>query len=167
MPQLDFANPLTTSQVVWLVAIFSFFYLSVARWGLPKVADVLEARADAIARDLEAARKAKADSDAAVAAMNEATRKAHAAAQAEIAAAVEHSKESAAAQSAEVNARLEEQLAAAEQNVAAARAAAMGALRQVATETADVVVARLTGRPAGRAAMDQAIGAALAARGQG
>ena len=167
MPQLDFKNPLTTSQVVWLVFIFSALYFLLARWGLPKVADVLEARATSIASDLDAARQAKSASDAAVSAMNEATRKAHTAAQAEIAAAVERSKQAAAAQAAALNARLDEQLAAAEQRIAAARAAAMGALRQVATETADVVVTRLTGTAPGRAALDQAVGAALAARGQG
>lgn len=167
MPQLDFKNPLMTSQVIWLVIIFGFLYVLLARWALPQVAGVLEARATSIAADLNLARDAKAKSDAAVAAMNEATRKAHAAAQAEIATAVERSKERTAAQAAELNARLEAQLAAAEQRVAAARAAAMGALRQVATETADVVVTRLTGRAPGRAAMDQAVGAALAARGQG
>ena len=166
MPQLDFKNPLTTSQVVWLVLIFSALYFMLARWGLPKVADVLEARAAAIARDLELARQAKADSDAAVAASNAATRQAHAAAQTEIAAAVSRAKESAAAQAAELNTRLETQIAAAEQRIAAARTAALGALRQVATDTADLVVTRLTGRTPARAALDQAIGDALAARGQ-
>ncbi len=166
MPQLDFKNPLMISQVVWLVIIFSFLYVLLARWALPKVAGVLEARATSIAADLDLARDAKAKSDAAVAAMNEATRKAHAAAQAEIAAAVERSKENAAAQTAELNARLEAQLAAAEARIGAARAGAMQALREVATDTADVVVTRLTGRAPGRAALDQAVAAVLAARGQ-
>jgi F-type H+-transporting ATPase subunit b len=167
MPQLDFNNPLTTSQVVWLVFIFSALYVSLTRWGLPKVADLLETRAIAIAADLEVARKAKAESDVAVNASNTATRQAHAEAQAEVAAAVGRAKEAAAAQAAELNARLEVQLAAAEERIAAARASAMGALRQVATDTADAVVTRLTGRAPGRAVVDQAVGAALAARGQG
>jgi F-type H+-transporting ATPase subunit b len=167
MPQLDFANPLTISQVVWLVFIFTVLYVALSRWGLPLVGEVLEARATAIARDLDVARKAKADSDAAVAAANEATRKAQAEAQAEIATAVGRAKEAAAAEAAEVNARLDAQLAEAEQRIGVARAAAMGALRQVATETAQVVVTRLTGRAPRREAVDQAIGAALAARGQG
>ncbi len=102
MPQLDFKNPLTTSQVVWLVFIFSALYFLLSRWGLPKVADVLEARAVSIAQDLEAAQKAKAASDLAVAASNEATRAAHAEAQAEISASVARAKESAAAQAAEL-----------------------------------------------------------------
>ncbi len=167
MPQLDFKNPLTTSQVVWLIFIFASLYVLLARWGLPKVADVLEARAVSIAEDLEAARASKAESDAAVAASNEATRKANAEAQAEIAASVARAKDSAAAQAAELNARLEAQLAAAEQSISAARAAALGALREVATETADVVITRLTGRAPARALVDQAVDVALTARGQG
>jgi F-type H+-transporting ATPase subunit b len=167
MPQLDFANPLTISQVVWLVIIFSALYVLLARWALPQVAEVLEARAAAIGRDLEVAQKAKTESDAAVATMTEATRKAHAEAQAEIAAAVASSKESAAAQAADLNARLDVQLAAAEQRIGAARAAAMGALREVATDTARVVVTRLTGRPPEHAALEHEVGAVLAARGQG
>lgn len=164
MPQLDFKNSLTTSQVGWLVIIFSLLYVLLSRWGLPKVAKVLEDRATAIASDLDLARTAKAEADAAVAAMNAATRKAHTEAQAEIAAAVARAKESTAAQAAELNARLEAQLEAAEERIAAARAAAMGALRQVATDTADALVTRLTGTAPGRNSLDQAVGDALAAR---
>lgn len=167
MPQLDFQNPLTSSQVIWLVVIFSGLYMLLSRWGLPQVAEVLDARARSISHDLDAARQAKAASDAAVAASNEATRKANAEAQAEIAASVARAKDSAAAQTAELNARLDAQLAAAEQRIAAARAAALGALREVATETADVVITRLTGSVPGRALVDKAVGVALAARGQG
>lgn len=167
MPQLDFKNPLTTSQVVWLAVIFSLLYLLLSRWALPKVADVLEARAVAIGEDLEAARKAKFAADAAVAASNEATRKAQVEAQAEIAASAARAKETTLAQAAELSARLEAQLVAAEQRINAARASAMGALRQVATDTADVVITRLTGTAPARAALELAVGDVLAARGQG
>ena len=37
MPQLDFANPLTTSQVVWGAIIFVVLYVLLSRIGLPKV----------------------------------------------------------------------------------------------------------------------------------
>jgi F-type H+-transporting ATPase subunit b len=167
MPQLDFGNQLTISQVVWLVIIFFVLYQLLSRWALPQVAEVLEARAASIGRDLEAARTAKAGSDAAIAALTEATQKAHAEAQAEIARAVAAAKESAAAQSAELNARLDAQLSDAERSIAAARNAAMGALRQVATTTASEVVSRLTGRPASATVVDVAVGDALTARGLG
>jgi len=167
LPQFDLKNPLTISQVVWLAVIFFGLYLTLARWALPQVAEVLEARAVSIARDLEAARQAKTESDAAVAGVTAATRHAHAEAQAEIARAVAAAKEVTAAQSAELHARLDAQLAGAEQRIEAARTAAMGALRQVATETAIDVITRLTGRPASAGAVDTAVGDALTARGQG
>ncbi|MBV9785043.1 MAG: hypothetical protein JO264_14625, partial [Acidisphaera sp.] len=65
MPQLNFANPLTTSQVVWLAIIFFALYLLVSRWALPQVTEVVEGRAQSIAGDLDAARHAKAEADAA------------------------------------------------------------------------------------------------------
>ena len=55
MPQLDFANPLTTSQVVWGAVIFIVLYLLLSRVGLPRVGAVLEERARHIASDLETA----------------------------------------------------------------------------------------------------------------
>ena len=55
MPQLDFANPLTTSQVVWGAIIFAVLYVLLSRIGLPKVGAVIEERARHIASDLETA----------------------------------------------------------------------------------------------------------------
>lgn len=167
MPQLDFKNPLTTSQVVWGAIIFVLFYLLLSRWGLPRVGEVLEMRASTIARDLDAARGAKTGADSAVAELNEAIRLAQAGAQAEINRAIDAAKASAAAQAARLNERLEAQLASAERQIAAARAAALGALRQVATETASVLIDRLTGAAPDRQAVDAAVGVELAARGQG
>ena len=166
MPQLNFATPLTTSQVVWLAIIFVALYLLLSRWALPQVNEVLQMRAGLIARDLDAARGAKAESDAAVNELGVATRKAQGEAQAEIAAAVATAKEAAATQAATANARLADQLSAAETQIAAARKAALGALREVATVTASDVVARLTGHAADTGAVDRAVGSALTARGQ-
>jgi len=155
MPQLDFANPLTLDQLWWGAGIFVVFLLLAGRSGLPLVASVLEQRATSIAADLDAARGAKVDADAA-----------RAEAQHAISAAVDAANQQAAAQATVLNARLGAQLAQAETQIAAARAAALGALRQVATETAGTVVARLTGGAADPDRLDRAVVAALAARGQ-
>ena len=167
MPQLDFNNPLTTSQVVWMVVIFAILYQLLSRWALPQVAEVLEARAVSIGRDLEAAQQAKTESDAAVASLTAASHKAQAAAHAEIANAVAAAKEITAAQSVRLHARLDAQLAEAERRIDAARAAAMRALRQVAAETAEVMVTRLTGQPASASAAQAAVDAVIASRGLG
>lgn len=167
MPQLDFGNPLTISQVVWGAVIFLALYLVFANWGLPRVASVLEERDARINGDLDAARQAKATADSAVTELTDATHKARADAQAAINAAVEQAKKEAAERSHALNERLEGQLREAEQRIAGARSAALGALRQVATETATLVVGRLTGRSPDPQAIEGAVGAALAARSQG
>ena len=164
MPQLDFANPLTVSQVVWLALIFGFLYVALSRWALPQVAQVLELRAASINSDLEAARAAKAQSDTAVAELGAATRNAQAAAQAEITGAVDQARRAASAQAAELNARLEAQLKSAEARIEAARTAALGALREVATETTQMVVDRLTGTSFPSAQVASAVDQAMSAR---
>jgi F-type H+-transporting ATPase subunit b len=164
MPQLDFANPLTTSQVVWGAIIFAVLYVLLARIGLPKVSEVLEQRARHIAADLETAQQSKARSDAAAKEVAEATARARAEAQAAINAALDAAKQEAAGRIAALNERLEQQLHEAEAQIHAARSAALRALREVATDTAATVIGRLTGAPPDQGRLDGAIGAALAAR---
>ena len=167
MPQLDFKNPLTTSQVVWGTIIFVVLYILASRFALPKVGEVLEERATHIARDLETAQSSKVKADAGMAESAAATAKARSEAQAAINAALETAKAAAAAQAAEVNARLEKQLSDAETQIGLARSQAMSALREVATETAATVITRLTGIMPDQFRLDGAINAALAARGVG
>jgi F-type H+-transporting ATPase subunit b len=166
MPQLDFGNPLTQAQVVWLALIFLALYLLLSRWALPLVGTVLERRAATIAADLDAARHAKEKADGAVDELTRATREAHAGAQAEIAQAIASAKAAADAQAAVLNARLDAQIAGAEQRIAQARTAALGALEQVAVDTANVVVARLVGAPMDAGAVRAAVAGVLATRAQ-
>lgn len=164
MPQLDFANVLTISQVVWMALIFAVLYFLLSGWALPQVANVIEDRTARIAGDLDTARVAKADADAAVAEVHASTRRASTEAQAAIAGAVAQAKAEAAEQARSANERLDAQLHEAEQRIGNARTAAMGALREVATETASSVVARLTGLPADEARVSRAVADVLAAR---
>jgi F-type H+-transporting ATPase subunit b len=167
MPQLDFTTPLTVSQVVWGAIIFVVLYVMLSRTGLPLVASVLDERAARISKDLDEARAAKAGADEGMAEADRATAKARAEAQAAINAALEEAKQAAAVQSEALNARLEKQLQDSESQIARARASAMSALREVATETAATVVTRLTGMSPDPARLDGAVGSALAVRGIG
>lgn len=164
MPQLDFQNVLTISQVVWMALIFGTLYFLLSSWALPQVASVLDDRAMRISRDLDTARLAKAEADSAVEEVHAATRRASTEAQSSIAAAVAKAKAEAAEQARVANEQLDAQLSQAETRIAAARTSAMNALRDVATETASVVVSRLTGQSADPAAVSGAVDAALAAR---
>lgn len=167
MPQLDFTTPLTISQVVWGAIIFVVLYIMLSRTGLPLVASVLEERGTRIAKDLEEARAAKASADTGMAEADQATAKARAESQGAINAALEEAKKAAAAQAEILNARLEKQLQDSEAQITQARASAMSALRQVATETAQTVVTRLTGTAPDAGRLNDAVGSALAARGIG
>jgi F-type H+-transporting ATPase subunit b len=164
MPQLNFANPLTVSQVVWMGVVFVAFYMLLSRWALPMVAEVVEGRAAAIAADLEAARAAKAEADAAAREVTSATRTASAQAQAQIAEAVAQAKAEAALRAEAANRRLEQLLVSAEEQIMAARTTAMGALREVAADTATSVIFRMIGRSGDPGMVDDAVGSAIAAR---
>lgn len=162
MPQLDFANPLTISQVVWMALIFGALYYLCASWALPQVATVLASRAQTIDNDLASARVAKEHADATTAEVTSATRQANSEAQAEIASAVAEAKAEAAEQARIANEKLDIQMAEADARIAAARDSAMGALREVATGATSDVVTRLTGRAADPAAVTNAISAVMA-----
>lgn len=162
MPQLDFANPLMLAQIVWLLIIFGVFYYVLSSIALPRVASVLEERRNRIEGDLEAARAAKSEADAAMEAHRAATARARAESQAAIAEATQSAQAEATARGAELNARLNQQIAAAEARINTARDTAMGALREVATDTANALVTRLTGlknEPAVAAAVQRELAA--------
>jgi F-type H+-transporting ATPase subunit b len=164
MPQMDFANPLTTSQVVWMVIILVVLYRVLSRWGLPEIGKVLEHRAQTIGADLEAARAAKAAADQAVAELNKTMNQARAAAQAEIAKAVAEAKAKALTESQALAAKLEAQLEDSEAQITAARTAALAAIKPVAADAATEILARLTGKTPASAALTPQIDAAYAAR---
>ncbi len=168
MPQLNFGHPLVVAQVVWLLLIFALLYYTMASVALPRVAEVLEQRRQRIDADLEAAQAAKQRADAALAEHRTATAQARAEAQTAINSAVQHAQAEAAAKAEVMTARLNAQIGEAEVRIAAARDSAMGALRQVAAETAEALVNRLIGEggQAGRGQVDRAVDRALALRNQ-
>jgi len=165
MPQMDFSNPLNLAQVVWLVIILVALYFILAHWALPGVGAVLSDRAHRIQVDLEAAHDAKAEADAAIAELHAAIKAARDEAQAEVTKATEAAKAEAARQAEALARKLDEQLASAEADIAAARAEAMTAIRPIATETAALLLARLTGTAADEERLGGGIQTAMAARG--
>ena len=165
MPQLDFANPLTLFQVAWMAVIFLVLYFALSRWALPQVANVIEARGARIAADLEVAREAKTRADQAVVELTNATKQAHAQAQGAIVAAINQARSEALQESRAANLDLEARLASAERQIEAARAAAVGALREIAADTAATIVGRLTGITTDAVAIGNAVDSAMVAAG--
>jgi F-type H+-transporting ATPase subunit b len=164
MPQMDFHNPLTLYQVGWMAVILVVLYFTLSRWGLPQIGKVLENRAAVIAADLSAARKAKMEADAAVAALNATIVQARNAAQAEVSKAVTDAKARASAEAATLAASLEAKLAAAETQIATARAAALAAIKPVAAEAASSILLKLTGTAPAEDQLGARLDAALSAR---
>lgn len=164
MPQIDFTNPLTLTQAVWLLVIFAGLYLLMSRIALPPVAQVLERRGAVIRTDLDAAKGA---SDAAKAARQErekAEAKARADAQAAVRQALDGAKQQGADALAKVEARAAQDLREAEARIATARGTAMAGIAQVAADAASAAVARVAGFVPDRAGVEAAVAASLAAR---
>jgi F-type H+-transporting ATPase subunit b len=144
MPQFDFAH-VFWPQVAWLAVFFAVLYFGVVRLTLPKLGKVMGEREDKISGDLSAAKAAKDAADevdaryhAEMDASREEARKAIAAAKADAAKASEKSLAKAAVAS-------EKQIADAEARIAQAVDKAQEALRDAAAESAQAIVARLTG----------------------
>jgi len=164
MPQMDFTNPLTTSQVLWMAVILVALYLLLAGWGLPEMGKILQNRAATIEADLKAARAAKAEADKAVAELNKTMKEARAAAQAQMAAAVAEAKAKALTQSQALAAKLAAQLEDSEAQITKAREAAIAAIKPVAADAAAEILRRLTGQQPDAAALIPEIEAAYAAQ---
>jgi F-type H+-transporting ATPase subunit b len=158
LPQFQMAP--WPGEIVWALLIFGLLYLLISKVYLPRVSDTIDAREDKIAGDIGEATRARdaarADLEAAAGELAEARTRAHKVA----VDAQEAAKAAAAAGRAEEEARLAQTLAAAEARIAADRAEAMGHVRGIALETAQAMIARLTGLEASAAEVERAIPAA-------
>ena len=160
-PFPPFASEHFPSQILWLVIAFGLLYLLLARLVLPRVAAIFAARRDRIASDLDQAGMLKNESEAAIAAYEKSLADARTRAQATVA---EHQQKLAAENEArrkQLEAGMAEKLAAAEQRIEAARAAAMREVRGIAVDAAGAIVERLIGAVPPKPALERAVDAAL------
>ncbi len=155
LPQLNYAD--WPGQIVWLLVIFAVLYVLLSKVFLPKVGGTIEARGEKIAGDMAEARalrdQAEAEAKAAEAEVAEArAQAARTAAEAKAKSAAE-SAERQGALEIELNAKLAE----AETRIRASRDAAMGHVRTIAVETAQVITEKLTGKPATGVEVERAL----------
>lgn len=161
MPQFELANFLP--QMAWLLVAFTILYFVIVRSTLPRLGRVVTARDAKIAGDIEAARAAKDAADEIDLRYQRELGAARDNARQAIAEAKAAGNKASEARLATAQAAADAEIAAAEQRIAAAADAAGEQLREVAAESAQQIVARLTGldlpRDAARARVDAAMDA--------
>jgi F-type H+-transporting ATPase subunit b len=139
-------NPETFApQLIWLALTFGALYFIMSRKALPRIADVIEERANRIKRDLDAAERLKGETDKAISTYEQALGDAKSSAgaiakdtRAKLTADVDREK---TAVDAQMNAKIVE----AEARIAATKNKALASVNEIASSTAAAVVARLIG----------------------
>jgi F-type H+-transporting ATPase subunit b len=143
LPQLNPAD--FSPQLVWLAITFVILYLILAYVALPRIGEVIEERRDRVQRDLDAAERFKADTDAALAAYEQALSEARSKASTM----AKEVRDKLAADSDKERAAVESQLAAklaeAEGRIAATKSKALTSVDEIAADTASAVVSKLLG----------------------
>lgn len=139
------------SQLIWLTLTFLLLYALMSKVALPRIAAIFAERSKRISDDLAAAQQFKEQSEAANTAYQKSLADARSRAQMIANETREQQAFAADATNKRLEAQLHEKLAAAEQSIAATRAAAMGNVGSIAAETASAIVERLIGTtPAAR-----------------
>ncbi|MEQ1696084.1 MAG: F0F1 ATP synthase subunit B' [Hyphomicrobiaceae bacterium] len=142
-------NPATFApQLVWLALTFTALYLIMSRKALPRIADVLEERANRIKRDLDAAERLKGETDKALASYEQALADAKGNAnsiakdtRAKLAAETDKDK-------AAIDVKMNAKIADAEARIAATKTKALASVNDIAATTASAIVDRLIGQGA-------------------
>lgn len=155
-----FSSEFFPSQLLWLALTFGLLYWLVANKIAPRIGSILEVRRERIQADLAEAERARAETDAAVAAYEQALAEAKAKAGA-IAA------ETRAAVTKDLDARrhaaeseLSKRLSAAEADIAAIKTKALAEVDAIATDTTEAIVSALIGQ----GSRDEAASAVAAVR---
>ncbi|WP_374309414.1 F0F1 ATP synthase subunit B' [Dongia sp.] len=162
MPQFDPAifSPL----LVWLVVTFVALYVLMSKFALPKVATIIESRAERIEGNLAKAEQLRAEAANVLAAYEKAIADAKAQAQAELAKAAAESAAETARREADFGKRLAEQTRTAEGRIKAAQADAMAQVKAIATDLAAGISAKLTGTGVDQSAAGAAVDAVVKER---
>ena len=146
------------SQVLWLALSFATLYLLMSRLALPRVGAILGERRRRIDGDLGEARRLKGESETAAATYEAKLADARGRSQALVSDARRAQAADAETQRKSLDAALNTRIGEAEKGIVAARSAAMGNVRGIATEAAAAIIERLTGNaPGGRQDIEAAV----------
>jgi len=156
MPQLR--TEYWPGQIVWMLVIFAVFFVVIAKVFAPRLRKVIDRRGETIAEDLANARANRDEAEAQAKHAAAETAAAHAAAKKLAAEAVARSNAETAAAQADEDTKLNARLGEAEVRIRAARDEAMSHVRDIATDTAQALVEKLTGKAVTAAALKSALG---------
>jgi F-type H+-transporting ATPase subunit b len=159
MPQLDIND--FAPQLVWLAISFVLLYLVMSRLALPRVGQVIEERQSRISGDLAAAAKLREDTAAAISAYEQALAEAKARAQGIARQARDEMTRDMERERAESDSEIAARTADAESRIKALKESALSHVGEIATDTAEALVARLLGRPVDRSELQGAVNEAL------
>ena len=143
LPQLDALT--FPSQIFWLIVTFAVLYYLLSKRALPRVGDILEARQERIAADLDRAAQLRGEAEEALRQHQAVVAEAQAKAAAAINATQDRLAAEAAQRQAQVDVELQHKLAEAEARIGAAKDAALNQIQNVAAEVAQAAVRRLAG----------------------
>jgi F-type H+-transporting ATPase subunit b len=143
LPQLNAAT--FPSQIFWLLVSFAALYWLFSRKALPRVGEILEARQERIAADLDRAATLRAEAEEALRRHQAVIAEAQATAAAELKATQDRLMAEAAKRQAGLEAELQQKLAEAESRIGGAKDAALAQVQAVAAEVASAAVRRLAG----------------------
>ena len=143
-------------QIVWLLAIFVVFYILMAKVFTPRIRKVIDTRGATIAEDLANARANRDEAEAQAKQAAAETAAGHAAARKLAAEALARSNAEISALTAAEDVKLNARLSEAEGRIRAARDTAMSHVNDIAGETAQALIEKLTGRAATAATLKTA-----------
>lgn len=143
LPQLDAAT--FPSQIFWLIVSFLALYCLFSRKALPRVGEILEARQERIATDLDRAAALRNEAEEALRKHEAVVAQAQARAAAQLKETQDRLTAEAGKRQADLDAQLHSKLAEAEGRIDAAKEAALAQIQGVAAEVAKAAVQRLTG----------------------
>ena len=157
LPQFDIEY--WGGQIIWLLLIFAVLYFLLARVFIPRLRKALQTREATIADALATARQVQSEADAQATAARAAAAEARGRAQrtaGDAKAAVEAER---AARAAAEEAKLQQHLTQAEDRIRTGRDQALTNVRQIAVETAESMIEKLSGRRAAPGEIEAALSA--------
>ncbi len=143
MPQLEVST--YVSQIFWLIVSFGVLYYLLSRKALPRVAEILEARADRIRADLDEAQRLRKEAEEAMTSYEQVMAKAQEEAQTTLSAVQTRLQAETADKLAKLETKLARQIAKAEERIAKAKSDALNELDEAALATAQAAAERLAG----------------------